>query len=94
MKTKTNINLTAVKLATHYMSRNRDEAESKGLIVCTASNAGLYPFQMAPIYAATKAGVINLVRSLAKSLEREKIQINALAPAVIGKCHRMQLRGE
>jgi NAD(P)-dependent dehydrogenase (short-subunit alcohol dehydrogenase family) len=67
------------------MSRNTDSAtKSKGLIVCTASNAGLYPFAMAPMYAATKSGVIGLVRSLAKPLELEKIQINALAPAVIG----------
>lgn len=83
----TKINLKAIKLATHYMSRNSDQSESKGLIVCTASNAGLYPFVMAPMYAATKAGVIGLVRSLARALEAEKIQINALAPAVVGKCH-------
>lgn len=52
--------------------------------MCTASNAGLYPFAMAPMYAATKSGVIGLVRSLAKPMELEKIQINALAPAVVG----------
>ncbi|KAJ5305841.1 hypothetical protein N7508_004856 [Penicillium antarcticum] len=76
--------LYSVKLATHYMSFNRDPTtRSKGLIVCTASNAGLYPFAMAPMYAATKSGVIGLVRSLAEPLESEKIQINALAPAVI-----------
>jgi NAD(P)-dependent dehydrogenase (short-subunit alcohol dehydrogenase family) len=39
---------------------------------------------MAPMYAATKSGVIGLVRSLAKPMELEKIQINALAPAVVG----------
>ncbi|KAJ5754170.1 uncharacterized protein N7511_008323 [Penicillium nucicola] len=83
-----NVNLVGVvysiKLATHYMSYTSDTAStSKGLIVCTASNAGLYPFAMAPMYAATKAGVIGLVRSLAPSLAVERIQINALAPAVI-----------
>lgn len=77
--------MTAVKLATHYISKNDGSSGSKGLIVCTASNAGLYPFPMAPIYAATKHGVIGLVRSLARSLEAEKIRINALAPAVIGE---------
>lgn len=56
---------------------------SKGSIICTASNAGIYPFPIAPLYAATKSGVIGLVRSLARPLEREQIQINALAPAVI-----------
>ncbi|KAJ5772314.1 hypothetical protein N7520_002843 [Penicillium odoratum] len=67
-----------VQLAIHYMSRN-----GGGLICCTASNAGLYPFPIAPMYAATKHGVIGLVRSLARSLVPNGIRINALAPAVI-----------
>lgn len=58
---------------------------SNGSIICTASNAGLYPFPVAPLYAASKAGVIGLVRSSAKVLARSNIQINALAPAVLGK---------
>ncbi|RLL99438.1 hypothetical protein CFD26_102004 [Aspergillus turcosus] len=77
-----------VKLAAHYMVKNPSrESQSgsltKGSIICTASNAGIYPFPIAPLYAATKSGVIGLVRSLARSLEKEQIQINALAPAVI-----------
>lgn len=55
------------------------------MVVCTASNAGLYPFPMAPLYAATKHGVVGLVRSLSRTLATEKIRINGLAPAVIGK---------
>ncbi|GFF24382.1 3-oxoacyl-[acyl-carrier-protein] reductase FabG [Aspergillus udagawae] len=82
-----NTEVSAVKLAAHYMVKNpprRSETGlSKGCITCTASNAGIYPFPIAPLYAATKSGVIGLVRSLARSLEREQIQINALAPAVI-----------
>jgi NAD(P)-dependent dehydrogenase (short-subunit alcohol dehydrogenase family) len=66
------------------MAKNSVSGSAKGLIVCTASNAGLYPFPMAPIYSATKHGVIGLVRSLARPLEAENIRINALAPAVIG----------
>lgn len=58
---------------------------SRGQIIATASNAGVYAFPVAPIYAATKAGVNNLVRSLAPTLARPNlaIQINALAPAVL-----------
>jgi NAD(P)-dependent dehydrogenase (short-subunit alcohol dehydrogenase family) len=56
----------------------------KGSIVCTASNAGVYPFPVAPIYATSKHAVVGAVRSLARPLEPEGIQINALAPAVIG----------
>lgn len=76
----------AVHLAIHYISKNdTSSTASKGLIVCTASNAGLYPFPVAPVYSATKHGVIGLVRSLARPLEKERIRINALAPAVIGE---------
>ncbi|KAJ9210826.1 hypothetical protein DTO166G4_7597 [Paecilomyces variotii] len=84
-----NVNLVGViystKLAIHYISKNVaiDNTASKGSIICTASNAGIYPFPIAPIYAATKSGVIGLVRALARPLGREQIQINALAPAVI-----------
>lgn len=99
--------ITAVKLAIHYISKNEPATsstststttpsagtttaaatiKSKGSIICTASNAGLYPFPIAPIYATAKHGVIGLVRSLARPLQKEHIQINALAPAVIGTC--------
>ncbi|OAL21210.1 hypothetical protein AYO22_08173 [Fonsecaea multimorphosa] len=78
---------TAVKLAIHYIRKNAvvngATVPSKGSIICTASNAGLYPFAVAPIYAASKFGVVGLVRSLARQLERQAIQINALAPAVL-----------
>ncbi|KAJ9132262.1 15-hydroxyprostaglandin dehydrogenase [Pleurostoma richardsiae] len=84
-----NVNLIGViysiKLAVHYMNKNRTEGSNglKGSIICTASNAGLYPFPVAPLYAASKAGVIGLVRSTAKVFQKSKIQINALAPAVL-----------
>ncbi|OAL23030.1 hypothetical protein AYO20_11092 [Fonsecaea nubica] len=76
-----------VKLAIHYIRKNAvvngATVPSKGSIICTASNAGLYAFGVAPLYAASKFGVVGLVRSLARQLEREDIQINALAPAVL-----------
>jgi NAD(P)-dependent dehydrogenase (short-subunit alcohol dehydrogenase family) len=78
-----------VKLAIHYIKKNSvvngASTPSRGSIICTASNAGIYPFGVAPLYAASKSGVIGLVRGLALQLEREAIQINALAPAVLGK---------
>jgi NAD(P)-dependent dehydrogenase (short-subunit alcohol dehydrogenase family) len=40
---------------------------------------------MAPVYAASKAGLVGMVRSLARLLDEQKIQINALAPAVLGR---------
>lgn len=76
------------------MAKNELSGSSKGLIVCTASNAGLYPFPIAPIYSATKHGVVGLVRSLARPLEAESIRINALAPAVIGITTILSRAGE
>lgn len=64
---------------------------SRGSIICTASNAGLYPLPVAPIYATSKFAVVGLVRSLARSLSRQAIQINALAPAVLGTCCRQRV---
>lgn len=63
----------------------QEAASSKGLIICTASNAGLYPFPVAPVYGTAKHGVVGLVRSLARPLEKDHIQINGLAPAVLGE---------
>ncbi|KAI1773237.1 NAD(P)-binding protein [Hypoxylon cercidicola] len=83
------VNLTGtiytVKLAIHYIKKNQLDPStgSRGSVICTASNAGLYPFPVAPIYAASKFGIIGLVRSLAKVLERVNVSINALAPAVL-----------
>ncbi|KAM7205104.1 hypothetical protein V8F20_003241 [Naviculisporaceae sp. PSN 640] len=81
----------SVKLAAHYMKKNKQRLKGSGTedvkiggsIICTASNAGLYPFPIAPLYGVSKAGVINLVRSLAKPLRTLDIQINALAPATV-----------
>lgn len=74
-----------MQLGIYYISKNEVINGSKGMVICTASNAGLYPFPMAPLYATTKHGVVGLVRSLARSLEAKQIRINALAPAVVGK---------
>lgn len=78
----------AVTLAMHYIRKNAvvygATAPSRGSIICTSSDAGLYACPVAPIYAASKFGVVGLVRSLARPLEKEAVQINALAPAFIG----------
>ena len=47
------------------MKKNPKNPDSslRGSIICTASNAGIYPFPAAPLYAATKHGVVGLVRA-------------------------------
>ncbi|KAK0649546.1 hypothetical protein B0T16DRAFT_324936 [Cercophora newfieldiana] len=84
-----NINLIgviySVKLAAHYMNKKSftNDVASRGSIICTASNVGLYPLPTSPLYSASKFGVVGLVRSLAEKLAEVKIQINALAPSLI-----------
>jgi len=52
-----------------------------GTIVATASMAGLTPVALDPIYAANKAAVVALVRSLAEAHRADGILVNALCPS-------------
>ncbi|CAN5560797.1 SDR family oxidoreductase [soil metagenome] len=52
-----------------------------GSIVATASMAGLTPVALDPIYAANKAAVVALVRSLAEAHRADGILVNALCPS-------------
>lgn len=54
-----------------------------GVIVNTASMAGLYPYVEDPVYAAAKAGVVNLTYSLASWAQRLKIRVNCICPGVV-----------
>jgi NAD(P)-dependent dehydrogenase (short-subunit alcohol dehydrogenase family) len=53
-----------------------------GHIVVTASLAGLTAMPDDPVYAATKHAVIGFVRSVAPSLERRGIAIDAVCPGI------------
>ena len=55
-----------------------------GKIVCTASIAGLFPFEIIPEYCGAKAAVINFVRCMAPVLTvKEGITINAVCPGIV-----------
>jgi NAD(P)-dependent dehydrogenase (short-subunit alcohol dehydrogenase family) len=54
---------------------------SHGQIIATASMAGITPTPLDPIYGANKTAVVGLVRSLAPSLVRERVRVNALCPS-------------
>ncbi|MGH6693298.1 MAG: SDR family NAD(P)-dependent oxidoreductase [Gammaproteobacteria bacterium] len=53
-----------------------------GVIVSTASLAGLFGFQADPVYAAAKHGVVGLTRALV-GLKAENIRVNCVCPAVV-----------
>ncbi|HVN64366.1 MAG TPA: SDR family oxidoreductase [Candidatus Binataceae bacterium] len=54
-----------------------------GVIINTASMAGLYPHPLDPVYGAAKAGVVNLTHSLASWAEERKIRVNCICPGVV-----------
>jgi len=55
-------------------------ANGGGSILATASVAGLVGYPPHPLYSATKAGVIGLVRAMAPSLAPDGVRINAICP--------------
>jgi 15-hydroxyprostaglandin dehydrogenase (NAD) len=73
------INLTAVIDATRIAVREMRRAHG-GVIINTASMGGLLPMPDSPVYAATKAGVINFTRSLAYLALEANIRVNAICP--------------
>ncbi len=74
------INLIAVIDATRIAVREMRRSGKGGVIVNTASMGGLLPMPDSPVYAASKAGVVNFTRSLGY-LGAEGIRVNAICPS-------------
>jgi NAD(P)-dependent dehydrogenase (short-subunit alcohol dehydrogenase family) len=77
------INLTAVILGTRLGVIKMRELGRGGVIVNTASMGGLRPMPTVPVYAATKAGVVNFSRSLKYFHEEANIRVNAICPSFV-----------
>jgi NAD(P)-dependent dehydrogenase (short-subunit alcohol dehydrogenase family) len=52
-----------------------------GVIVNTASMAGIYPMPLDPVYAAAKAGVVHLTYSLV-NWQKDGIRVNCVCPGI------------
>jgi NAD(P)-dependent dehydrogenase (short-subunit alcohol dehydrogenase family) len=59
------------------------KARGGGVIISTASLAGLFGFQADPVYAAAKHGVVGLTRALVNLSPEANIRVNCVCPAVV-----------
>jgi len=76
------VDLNAVIEGTRQaISRLKDRGG--GVIINTASLAGLFGFQADPVYAAAKHGVVGLTRALVNLLPEANIRVNCVCPAVV-----------
>jgi NAD(P)-dependent dehydrogenase (short-subunit alcohol dehydrogenase family) len=76
------INLTGVFHTTHIMAPLMARTGG-GAIINISSFGALLPVTYSPCYAATKAGILGLTRSMAPSLKELKIRVNALLPNLV-----------
>lgn len=77
------VNLIGPFLAIKHGSKAMLDAGRPGVIICTASVAGLRAGAGGPAYSASKAGVINLVQTSAQQLTGTGIRVNAVCPGLI-----------
>lgn len=76
------VNLRAVILGTQ-LAVEAMRRRGGGVIVNTASIAGLQPFPPDPVYTATKYGVVGFTRALAPLKEEAGIRVNCVCPGVV-----------
>ncbi len=77
-----NVNMKSVFLCTKYVSCIMKE-KNKGVIINAASFASVIPSANSGVYAATKAAVLSMTKTLAAELAPWNIRVNAYIPGVI-----------
>jgi NAD(P)-dependent dehydrogenase (short-subunit alcohol dehydrogenase family) len=76
------INLTSLFITTHTFAPVMARTGG-GVIVNMSSMGALWPVVLSPAYAAAKAGILGLTRSIAPMLETYKVRVNSVLPGVV-----------
>lgn len=76
------VNLFGTFLTCRWAARIM-RAQRSGLIVLTASTAGLFGYPLRSPYAASKWGIVGLTKTLAMELGPVGVRVNALAPGAV-----------
>ncbi len=76
------IDLQAVVLGTG-LAAPLMQKHGGGVIINTASMAGLYPHRQDAVYGAAKGGVVNFTHSLALWEAERKIRVNCVCPGIV-----------
>ncbi|MGC1400595.1 SDR family NAD(P)-dependent oxidoreductase, partial [Candidatus Binatus sp.] len=76
------IDLQAVILGTG-LSAPLMQKNGGGVIINTASMAGLYPHRQDAVYGAAKGGVVNFTHSLASWASERKVRVNCICPGIV-----------
>jgi NAD(P)-dependent dehydrogenase (short-subunit alcohol dehydrogenase family) len=76
------INLLGLFITTYAIAPIMTRA-GDGAIVNVSSFGGLFPVPYSPCYAAAKAGVLGLTRSIAPALATQGVRVNAILPGLV-----------
>jgi NAD(P)-dependent dehydrogenase (short-subunit alcohol dehydrogenase family) len=91
-RTLVTINLDTVYIAVHALRHALRAAH--GSVVAISSAVGMKGHPQMLAYAAAKAGVIGLVKSLALALGPDGVRVNAIAPGLVLTPEQLELWGE
>ncbi|CAL5218387.1 g58 [Coccomyxa viridis] len=72
--------LVGTRLAAQVMKSQKARGQDTGVILLMASAGGLFPMPIAPVYAASKAGLVHFTRSISGTLAKSGVRLCCLCP--------------